>query len=245
MRTLSTLIMLITLTLLGASPASAEYQPLERYTLGNGLEIGVQGDPEREFVAVCLVYRVGWGDAPIGHRGLAHVTEHLMFAGTPTYPDGYFAALEPAGATHINASTSRDRTTYCTEVPSEALEVALHAEADRMAYMLAHVDQSHVDTQLEVVLNEFAERGGGAPGSNIAIAEVERLYPSGHPFRRISSGTGPRTPRSSSPADSPPRRPADGWSATSAPSVAADLRHAPRARCRCRPRSGVSSSTRR
>lgn len=175
------------LAVLGLLPAAAraDYAELKRFTLDNGLEVGLQPDPDRDFAAACVVYRVGAGDDPEGHRGLAHLTEHLMFAGTPAHPSGFFSVMEPVGATYINATTSFDRTTYCTEVPKGALELLLHTEADRMAYLLEHIEASHVATQRQVVLNEYAERGGGAAGSAIQRAEADRLFPGDHPYRRI------------------------------------------------------------
>ncbi|MEM9070350.1 MAG: insulinase family protein, partial [Myxococcota bacterium] len=138
-----------------------------------------------EHRCVVIVYQVGAGDDPVRYRGLAHLTEHMMFAGSPRAPEGYFAALEPIGGRSLNASTSLDQTKYCAEVPAASLSRALYVEADRMGFLLASINEEQLEIQRRVVLHEYHERGGGGPGSNIALARVEALYPEGHPYRRI------------------------------------------------------------
>ena len=160
------------------------------FELDNGLTVAFQRDPRWSTAGICVAYRVGSGDDPVGYRGLAHLTEHLMFSGSPRAEDGFHAALEPLGARHINAYTSRDRTVYQTEVPTHALPRALFYEADRMGYLLETLDEERLAVQRRVVLHEYHERGGDSPGANVELARVEALYPPDSGYRRIYEKTG-------------------------------------------------------
>ncbi|MEM9070490.1 MAG: pitrilysin family protein [Myxococcota bacterium] len=164
--------------------ASAQDSVVEA-RLDNGLRIAVQQDARWSFAGVCVGYNVGAADDPEGYRGLAHLVEHLMFTGSPRAADGIHAALEPAGAIDIGGSTTFDATMYCEEVPVGALDLTLFVEADRMGYLLDVLSARELDVQREVVLREFAQRGGSAPGHRIFVAEAEALYPRNHPYRRV------------------------------------------------------------
>ena len=61
--------------------------------------------------------------------------------------------LEGAGGNN-NGSTNNDRTNYFVDVPSNALELALFLESDRMAYLLDTMTPERVDGQRDVVKNE-------------------------------------------------------------------------------------------
>ena len=54
-----------------------------------------------------------------------------MFEGSRASRHGYFQPLQAAGAS-LNGSTSADRTNYWEVVPTNALELALWMESDRM-----------------------------------------------------------------------------------------------------------------
>ncbi len=157
----------------------------EVFTLSNGLQVALQRDPRWSTVGICITYRVGWGEDPDGYSGLAHLTEHMMFTGSPRAPRGFFAVMEPLGGRSINASTTTDRTQYCAEVPKQAVERALFYEADRMGYLLASIDEEKLAIQKRVVLHEYHERGGDSAGANVELALAEALYPDEHRYRVI------------------------------------------------------------
>ncbi|MEZ5284725.1 MAG: insulinase family protein [Vicinamibacterales bacterium] len=78
-------------------------------------------------------------------------------------PEGSFDTwLEAAGGNN-NGSTSEDRTNYVTDVPSNAIELALFLESDRMGYLLPTLTQSKLDGQRDVVKNEKRQRVDSAP----------------------------------------------------------------------------------
>ena len=69
-----------------AATAAAATPPLEpvRFTLENGMTFLVVERPGRPLVAAVWAVRVGSASDPPGRRGLAHVVEHLLYAGSRT-----------------------------------------------------------------------------------------------------------------------------------------------------------------
>src|SRR3982750_1590193 len=87
-----------------------------------------------------------------------------------------------AGGTN-NPSTAEDRTNYYIDVPSNALDLALFLESDRMAYLIDAMSPKTVDAQRDVVKNERRESYENAPYGMAPIEIAEMLYPKGHPYR--------------------------------------------------------------
>ena len=170
------------LTLLVSTPAAAT-EPVQTYSLPNGLLVHFQHDPRRPRVAVAVDYRVGARDDPSGYHSLAHLVEHLMFQGsTNVHEDGFFRHLERAGSTEHQGTTTWDSTTYSERVPAARLATALWLESDRMGFMLGHLAEGTLAIQKEVVRNEWRQRGQGAVAVSPLPAMTERLYPAGHPY---------------------------------------------------------------
>lgn len=151
--------------------------------LRNGLTVLIHRDPTLPVMSVNLWYRVGSRDEPPGRTGFAHLFEHLMFEGSRNVPEGAFdTLLEDVGA-HSNGSTSTDRTNYWINGPSNALELALWLEADRMATLLDAVDQGKLDVQRAVVKNERRQSYENRPYGLAWESVLSLLYPDGHPYR--------------------------------------------------------------
>jgi predicted Zn-dependent peptidase len=160
---------------------------VERFALGNGLEVLLEPDRSSPRVAVCVTYMVGLRDQPAGYRGLAHLTEHLMYQGSRNVgEDDLFRHLERAGATERNATTDADHTAYWAEVPSNHLATLLWLESDRMASMLEHLNETTFDQQREVVLSEFREAARGSPLGRVAEVMLPHVFPLGHPYHSFS-----------------------------------------------------------
>src|SRR6185369_16108032 len=121
---------------LAQDPAPKLSIPYEMFTLDNGLQVILHKDARLPVVAVNTWYHVGSSREEAGRTGFAHLFEHLMFEGSKNVPEGMFDQwLEAAGGSN-NASTSEDRTNYYEHAPSNALDLALFLEADRMATLL-------------------------------------------------------------------------------------------------------------
>jgi len=105
-----------------------------------------------------------------------------MFMGSGHVKPGQFDEwLEGAGGTN-NGSTENDRTNYWINVPSNALELALFLESDRMGYLLDTMTPQTVDAQRDVVKNERRQSYENRPYGMAEPTLGEMLYPEGHPY---------------------------------------------------------------
>lgn len=155
--------------------------PYTRFTLPNGLNVILHEDRTLPRVSVNVWYHVGSGREKPGRTGFAHLFEHIMFEGSGNVPEGKFDEwLEAAGGDN-NGSTNPDRTNYYENIPSNALELALFLESDRMAYLLDAMSPQKVDGQRDVVKNERRQSYENRPYGMASIILSENLYPPDHP----------------------------------------------------------------
>ncbi len=162
--------------------------PHETFTLANGLRVIVHEDRKAPIVAVSVWYNVGSKDEPAGRTGFAHLFEHLMFNGSENAPGEYFEYTRAIGATDLNGTTWFDRTNYFQTVPRPALEQALFLESDRMGHLLGAVTQENLTNQIGVVQNE-KRQGDNQPYGMVEYAQLEGLFPEGHPYRHSTIGS--------------------------------------------------------
>jgi predicted Zn-dependent peptidase len=162
--------------------------PYEQFTLDNGLRVIVHEDRKAPVVAVSVWYNVGSKDEPAGKTGFAHLFEHLMFNGSENSPGDYFEPLKEIGATDFNGTTWFDRTNYFQTVPRPALERALFLESDRMGHLLGAVTQEKLTNQIGVVQNE-KRQGDNEPFGLVEYAQLEALFPEGHPYHHSTIGS--------------------------------------------------------
>lgn len=158
-----------------------------QYTLDNGLDVIVHEDHRCPIAAVNLWYHVGSKNERPGRTGLAHLFEHLMFEGSAHHDSGYFAPLQKAGAS-LNGSTNCDRTNYWEVVPTNALELALWLESDRLGYLLPALTSAKFENQREVVLNERRQSYENRPYGLALMALMSALFPSDHPYHWTTIG---------------------------------------------------------
>jgi predicted Zn-dependent peptidase len=126
---------------------------VERFALDNGLRVVVSPDPSSPVVAVAVYYDVGMRSEPEGRTGFAHLFEHLMFQGSASLAKTeHFTYVQGSGGT-LNGSTHVDYTNYYEVLPSNAAELALFLEADRMRSVA--LTQENLDNQVAVVQNEI------------------------------------------------------------------------------------------
>ena len=160
----------------------------ETFTLDNGLRVVVHEDRKAPVVAVSVWYNVGSKDEPPGRTGFAHLFEHLMFNGSENAPGDYFEPLREIGATDLNGTTWFDRTNYFQTVPRSALERSLFLESDRMGHLLGAVTQENLTNQIGVVQNE-KRQGDNQPYGMVEYAQLEALFPEGHPYHHSTIGS--------------------------------------------------------
>jgi zinc protease len=163
-----------------AAPARVEI-PYQRFVLPNGLTLIVHEDHKAPIVAVNVWYHVGSKNERPGRTGFAHLFEHLMFNGSENYDKDFFGPLEQAGATDLNGTTNEDRTNYFENVPTNALDLVLWMESDRMGHLTGAISQPKLDEQRGVVQNE-KRQGENEPYGKVWDFLTPKLYPANHPY---------------------------------------------------------------
>ena len=172
-----------------AEPPKSRIQiPYQRFVLPNGLTLIVHEDHKAPIVAVNVWYHVGSKNENRGRTGFAHLFEHLMFNGTENYDKDFFGPLEQAGATDLNGTTNEDRTNYFQNVPTNALDLTLWMESDRMGHLTGAISQPKLDEQRGVVQNE-KRQGENEPYGKVWDFLTPKLYPPNHPYSWTTIGS--------------------------------------------------------
>ena len=134
-------------------PPAAEFKvPVEYYKLPNGLRVVLSQDHTSPTVCVAVYYRIGFRVEPKDRTGFAHLFEHMMFQGSQNLGKMEFIKLVQQNGGVLNGSTRFDFTNYFEILPSNKLETALWAEADRMNGLA--VTEDNLKNQQGVVGNE-------------------------------------------------------------------------------------------
>ena len=175
------LLAILTVPLGAQSPAPLQV-PYRQFRLANGLNVILHRDTSVPRVAVNMWYYVGSANEKPGRTGFAHLFEHLMFEGSKHVPEGQFDILLEGAGGDNNGSTSNDRTNYVIDVPSNALELALYLESDRMGYLLDTMTPQRVDGQRDVVKNERRQSYENRPYGMASIELDKMLWPPTHPY---------------------------------------------------------------
>ncbi len=157
-------------------------QAISEYTLNNnGLQVLLMPEHSAPVLTFMVTYRVGSRNEVTGTTGATHLLEHMMFKGTDKFlrskSTGLDQILERIGAVY-NATTSRDRTNYYENIPSDHLAIAVEMEADRMRHLLLREEDRK--PEMSVVRNEF-ERGENSPFQAL-IKEIYSAAFVAHPY---------------------------------------------------------------
>jgi zinc protease len=135
---------------LAAAPAFTV--PVAYYKLPNGLRVILSRDTTAPTVVTAVYYRIGFRIEPKDRTGFAHLFEHMMFQGSQNLGKMEFIKLVQENGGILNGSTRFDFTNYFEVLPSNKLETALWAEADRMKGLA--VTDANLKNQQGVVGNE-------------------------------------------------------------------------------------------
>jgi zinc protease len=87
----------------------------------------------------------------------------------------------------MNGTTNEDRTNYFENVPTNALEMALWMESDRMGHLTGAISQPKLDEQRGVVQNE-KRQGENEPYGKVWDFLTPKLYPPNHPYSWTTIG---------------------------------------------------------
>lgn len=134
-------------------------------------------DKATSMVALSVLYDTGARDEDPALTGIAHLMEHLMFAGSVNVPE-FDAALQRSGGQN-NAWTSSDFTCFYDIVPAHNAETAFWLESDRMLELA--FSQESFDVQQKVVVQEFYQQILNQPYGDLQHTVRSLVYP-GHPY---------------------------------------------------------------
>jgi zinc protease len=158
----------------------------EEYNLNNGLHVILHEDHSAPVVISSVMYHVGAKDESPDRTGFAHFFEHLLFEGTENIKRGEWFKIVTANGGTNNANTTEDRTYYYEVFPSNALELGLWMEAERMLHPV--INEIGVKTQNEVVKEEKRLRYDNRPYGQL-IPEVKKRMFTRHPYRWTTIGS--------------------------------------------------------
>lgn len=155
---------------------------IHRFKLDNGLRVVLGPDRTSPAVAVACYYDVGFRSEPEGRTGFAHLFEHLMFQGSANLEKlEHFRLIQSNGGV-FNGSTANDWTNYYEILPSNALELGLFLEADRMRSI--RLTPENLTNQVAVVeeevrVNVLNQPYGGFPWLDLPAA-LFTTFPNAH-----------------------------------------------------------------
>ena len=186
----TSLITAIMLALLATSTTKAETKELvtiegiTSYQMDNGLQILLYPDDSASTVTVNMTVFVGSRHEGYGEAGMAHLLEHMLFKGTPTF-ENIPALLNEKGA-RFNGTTWLDRTNYYETLPAseENLKLAIHLESDRM--MNSYIKGEDLQSEFSVVRSEF-ERGENNP-SRVLMQRMQSAAFDWHNYGKSTIG---------------------------------------------------------
>jgi zinc protease len=173
---------LVGVWLLFANGASAA-QKSQEFKFENGLKLIVQEDHRSPVAVVQTWYRVGSSYEYDGITGVSHALEHMMFKGTPTYPDGMFSKIVSSRGGLENAFTSFDYTAYYQQWAATNIEKSFELESDRMKNLTLNSEE--FSKEINVVLEERRLRTDDNPqalASEIARATTFQTSPYRYPI---------------------------------------------------------------
>ena len=163
MRRLFALFVLLPATLPAQAPAAgtAGRIAFEQFALPNGLRVIYSEDHSTPVVSVDVWYEVGSRNERPGRSGFAHLFEHMMFQGSAHITKAEHNKLIERAGGDFNGSTAEDRTNYWDTVPSNRLNLALWAEADRMRSLA--ITEQNFENQRQTVKEERRLRVDNQP----------------------------------------------------------------------------------
>lgn len=137
-----------------AATASAQNfnVPVFYKSLPNGLKVVVSENHAAPVAVVEVMYRIGFRIEPKDRTGFAHLFEHLMFQGSEHVGKFEHVAIVNQNGGTLNGSTRFDHTNYFEVMPSNALELAMWLEADRMRSL--KITPENLKNQQDVVSEE-------------------------------------------------------------------------------------------
>ncbi|MDD3626541.1 MAG: pitrilysin family protein [bacterium] len=149
-------------------------------TLSNGLTILTKEIHNAPVISMYVFYGVGSINEYGRITGIAHIVEHMMFKGSNNYgPNDIDKLIKSVGGSH-NAYTTFDYTTYYINLPSNAIEIGLMIEADRMGN--SKMAAEDFATERFVIMEERRMRTDNSPYGTFWERYGQIIFPR-HPYR--------------------------------------------------------------
>ncbi len=160
----------------------ATVEGVTEYRLANGARVLLFPEASRPTITVNMTVLVGSRHEGYGETGMAHLLEHMVFKGTPTFRD-VPKALRDHGAS-FNGTTNVDRTNYFETLPAtdENLEFGIKLESDRLVN--SFVKREDLMSEMTVVRNEF-ERGENSPQGVL----MQRIHAAAYEWHNYGKST--------------------------------------------------------
>ena len=177
-RILGCLVIIALTAIVGSRGAIASIYGAETFTLDNGMQVVVIPNHRSPIVSHMVWYRVGSADEPPGKSGIAHFLEHLMFKGTPRFPEGAMTDIVARNGGQQNAFTSTDYTGYFQNIAVDRLPLVMDMEADRMRNLVLSEDD--VAPEREVIIEERLMRIENVPAALLSERVSAALWGTNH-----------------------------------------------------------------
>ena len=166
------------LTALAASAAGVESTG-QVFTFDNGLKVFIKPVHSTPVVALNIWIKAGSVNEEPGEEGYSHLIEHMMFKGTPAYPDGALNnEIKKMGAQQ-NAFTANDYTSYYLVGASEYFDKMMQLQAD--AVLNSSFDAEELTKETQVVIEEL-RMSLDNPSNRILQLVMEASFQQ-HPYR--------------------------------------------------------------
>lgn len=157
-----------------APNAHAEVYGAKTWTLANGMQVVLVPNHRAPVVSHMVFYKVGSADEPPGKSGIAHFLEHLLFKGTPRFPEGAMTDIVARNGGNQNAFTSYDYTGYYQNIAVDRLPLMMDMEADRMRNLI--LTEKEVVTEREVIIEERRMRVENSPSALLGERMATALW---------------------------------------------------------------------
>lgn len=135
--------------------------------MDNGLTVLLREMHHAPVTSFWVWYRVGSRNERSGITGISHWVEHMLFKGTPSFPQGEFDKAVAREGGMFNGMTWLDFTTYFETLPADRIDLALRAEADRMVNAVFDPDETELERTVII-----SERQGDENNPGFLLSEA-------------------------------------------------------------------------
>ncbi|MFQ5579117.1 MAG: M16 family metallopeptidase [Nitrospiria bacterium] len=162
--------LIVLFSFLWGFPRDSGASQIQKFQLDNGLTVILLEEHKAPVVTFQIWYKVGSRNEVNGKTGLSHLTEHMMFKGTPQVGKGEFSRIVAKNGGTENAFTGNDYTAYFENFSADRIGLSLKLESDRMQNLL--IDEKEFQAERAVVKEERRTRTDDDPYSYL----MESLY---------------------------------------------------------------------